>query len=613
LVEEFAPAPVTPTTLQTPRRARALNLTTIAALLALGMALLVFIAYFGVYLAYARNLISFPFDYDQGEGFELYDALRLARGDNIYLNNAQFPFYASNYPPVYRLMLVPLVTLFGPKLYLGRIVALVCSLVIGIVIFIASRRLWSLVVNERRDMSNSRAPVQILAIVIPAVAALAFFAANYVYHVGPLARAHVPMVMFAIAGIYCLDLSLRGDRVGERDGLASAAQPVAARHSSRRTVAAIVGVTLLLVAAFTKLQAVDALLAGFGFLLIRRPRWFAIFICACALVTAGTVIWLNQATGGQFWLNVVSANVNEYDINITWQTYAQWFQLQGVLIVCSIIYVVSDVVRALRDRSFRPLTIWSLYFVTGSALGMLTGKWGAGPTYLIAAIAAACVCTAGLFARLLGWMEQDRHATPGKVRVGVRAARLGKPVSTSGSVSSIGVSAPVIGLAASICFLGQAALNVHLPTNGRLFGPVAQVLGVTRQPSSYPPYPYFDSVGYTQLGHFILPEDIDHAWALAHRLETLDGPVLSEEAMLTLWAGKDVVTNPTQLLNLSKSGMLDTTQIISMVKQHQFGGVVFRAMFYPNDVKDAIVANYYWAAKYRINGFDYWLLLPNGK
>jgi uncharacterized membrane protein len=80
--------------------------------------------------------------------------------------------------------------------------------------------------------------------------------------------------------------------------------------------------------------------------------------------------------------------------------------------------------------------------------------------------------------------------------------------------------------------------------------------------------------------------------------------------MLTLRAGKDVVTNPTQLLNLSKNNALDTTKMIEMIRRREFGAVVFRAMFYPEDVKQAIVENYYWAQKFTMNGFDYWLLLP---
>src|SRR3989442_11723256 len=76
-----------------------------------------FLGYFVVLLVYGQALFRFPFDYDQGEGFELYDAFRLSHGQNIYLDNTVYPFYSSNYPPLYRLMLVPLLWIFGPQIW----------------------------------------------------------------------------------------------------------------------------------------------------------------------------------------------------------------------------------------------------------------------------------------------------------------------------------------------------------------------------------------------------------------------------------------------------------------------------------------------------------------
>jgi len=521
--------------------------------LALASAVLLF--YFVTYLVYARSLFAFPFDYDQGEGFELYDAIRLARGENIYLDNAQYPFYSSNYPPVYRLMLAPLVALFGPHLWVGRALTFATSLILGGLIALAARRAWA---------AEARASALFGMALLPTFAGLAFFAANYVYHIGPLARAHLPMVMFAFAGLLCLDVAFRAQCSARWAGL---------------------GVALLVVAGFTKLQAVDALAAGFGYLLLRHPRWCLRALLVSALVTAAIVLALNVATQGQFWLNVVLANVNEYDIAVTWQTYGQWFRLQAVLIICSALYVGWDTARALRARSLRPITIWSLYFVTGSAMGMLTGKWGAGPTYLISSIAASCVCTVGLLGRL--W--------------GVLVGEAGRP--------SAALWRPAIGLLAGAIFLAQGALNVHLPTSGRLFGTVAQLIGVANAPSSYPPYPYYDSVGFTQLGHLLDPADAAAGWSIVALVRAMEGPVWSEEAMFTLLAGKDVVTNPTQLLNLSKASLLDTTQMIAMIEQRAFGAVIFRALFYPEDVKEAIFRNYYWAHHFKMNGFDYWVLL----
>jgi 4-amino-4-deoxy-L-arabinose transferase-like glycosyltransferase len=588
MVEELTPPA---TDLPDTHRAPAKVLSILAGA-ALVIVALIFVGYFIVYAAYARSLLAFPFDYDQGEGFELYDAIRLARGEGIYLDNTQFPFYSSNYPPVYRLMLVPLIWLFGPHLWVGRIVALACSLVIGVLIFIAARRSWRL---EIRDWGLGRiANLQLLiSILIPLIAALSFFAANFVYHIGPLARAHLPMVMFAFAGILCLDIAFRNKSQEFR----TKTQDDAAAIVMRQRWCVIAGIALLLIAGFTKLQAVDALVAGFGYLLIRKPKWFAIAFVVSLIVTGIIVLVMNLSTAGQFWLNVVAANVNEYDINLTWQTYGQWFQLQGVLIVCSVIYVIWDIVAAIRARSFEPITVWSMYFVAGAALGMLTGKWGAGPAYLIAAIAASAVCTVGLFGRLSKWVI-DKW---GNAHHDYQSTQTQLPIANYLSM---------IALMFASAFLVQASLNIHLPTSGRLFGPVAQALGVSNLPSSYPPYPYYDSIGYTQLGHWVLPEDEANGWALVEKLRAVEGPVWSEEAMLTLLAGKDVVTNPTQLLNLSKNDALDTTKMIEMIRRREFGAVVFRAMFYPEDVKQAIVENYYWAQKFTMNGFEYWLLLP---
>lgn len=556
----------------TATRPAGLNLQRVLAVLPLVLTLGVFALFLTVYFAYAWNLFKFPFDYDQGEGFELYDAIRLARGQNFYLDNAVFPFYSGNYPPVYRTLLVPFIWLIGPKLYVGRVLAFACSLVVGALIIVAARALW-----KRQPEAATR--FRAAAWLIPIIVGLAFFAANYVYHVAPLARAHLPMVMFALAGIYCLD---RAFDAGVRP--------------NRQWVWAGLGVALLMTAGLTKLQAIDALAAGFAFLLLRRPKWFAVGLLACLAFTAVFVLVMQAATQGQFWLNVVAANVNDYDIEVTWRTYYQWFALQGALIVCSVIYVIWDGVAAIRARSFRPITIWSLYFIAGSALGMLTGKWGAGPSYLIAAIAASCVCTAGLFARLTGdgAVQTPTSAVPRR-RTVLSVLRL---------PSSVSVLFAVI-------MLIQAKSNIHLPVTGRFFGPIAQVLGVANAESVYPPYPYYDTIGYTQLGHFVDPADIANGWDLVNTLANVQGPVWSEEAMLTLWAGKDVVTNPTQLLNLSKNNMLDTREMIGMIRAKAFGAVVFRAQFYPKDVKQALVENYYWAKMVRMNGFEYWVLLPN--
>ncbi|MDZ7296184.1 MAG: hypothetical protein ONB14_12290, partial [candidate division KSB1 bacterium] len=61
-------------------------------LLTLGLALavlavLAYVGYLVVYVVYAGALFRWPFDYDQGEGFELYDAILYSRGQWPYRDN----------------------------------------------------------------------------------------------------------------------------------------------------------------------------------------------------------------------------------------------------------------------------------------------------------------------------------------------------------------------------------------------------------------------------------------------------------------------------------------------------------------------------------------------
>lgn len=78
------------------------------------LALLVFLGYLIVFVVYAVHLFRWPYDYDQGEGFELYDAVLFRQGEWPYRDNSTFPFYGSNYPPLFHLLIVPLLGIFGP-------------------------------------------------------------------------------------------------------------------------------------------------------------------------------------------------------------------------------------------------------------------------------------------------------------------------------------------------------------------------------------------------------------------------------------------------------------------------------------------------------------------
>jgi len=101
------------------------------------LAVLAYLGYLVVYVIYAVDLFRWPFDYDQGEGFELYDAILYSQGEWPYRDNATYPFYASNYPPLFHLFIVPLLPIFGPHPIAGRLVSFTATLVTGGVIWLS--------------------------------------------------------------------------------------------------------------------------------------------------------------------------------------------------------------------------------------------------------------------------------------------------------------------------------------------------------------------------------------------------------------------------------------------------------------------------------------------
>ena len=162
----------------------------------IGLALLAFIGYFIVYAIYAWNLFQFPFDYDQGEGFELMDTVLFSQGEWPYRDNNSYPFYSSNYPPLFHVVTVPLVWLFGPHYWTGRLVSFLGTIItaaaIGYAVQRRGKRWW-----------------------LSTLSGLAFLASNYVYHVGPLFRQHMFMVMFETLAVVLMAVTIDKE---EKDG-----------------------------------------------------------------------------------------------------------------------------------------------------------------------------------------------------------------------------------------------------------------------------------------------------------------------------------------------------------------------------------------------------------
>lgn len=515
--------------------------------LLLALALLALIFQFFVYVHYAVALFRFPFDYDQGEGFELYDTLLHAQGKWPYQDSQVFPFYTSIYPPLFHLISAPLVLLFGPQLWTGRAVGFTASLVAAAAIA------WAI----RRETGQR---------LVAALCGLTFLASNYTFAIGPLFRQHMSMVMFETLAIVVL-AQVRWEADNTRSPW------------SHKTL--WLGAMLLLAAGYTKQLALATVLAGLAYLFLRGPRRAVLVSASLALIAGAIFATINWLTDGWWYVSIIRANINEFDVAQMLGYYREWLELHAIIALAALGYLVYE-------TYVSRLSAYGVWFAFVFANGALSGKFGAGESYFVTTTAAACVLTGLAFGKLWrpssGW-----HAAPSEG---------GWPMS-AGFKTALALAIPIL-------FLIQTRLTLHTYTEGPVYGPIARVLRVADNSGRG----YYDSQGYTQLGPRPTRADHEAGYTIAALARNVPGPVLSEEAGFLFAAGKPVVSNAFVQLVMYKAGLFDPADEIRMINQKAFGLVIFRAQFYPEPVLQAIGANYQPKTEIRMNGFLYRILEP---
>ncbi|MDE2748232.1 MAG: hypothetical protein OXI34_04655 [Chloroflexota bacterium] len=498
---------------------------------------------FLVYALYAANLMSFPYDYDQGEGFEVHDSVLFSRGQLPYRDTEIYPFYASNYPPLFHVMAAPFVWFFGPAYWYGRLLGFLGSLVSAAAIAYA----------VYRDGGRNRW--------IALLSGLAFLSSNFVYHIGPLFRQHTMMATFETLAVVML----------------AGAFP---RHDKRAIAG---GLFLLLCAGYTKQLAAISAIAAIAWMFIRQPRRAVRWSLGFALVGAGLFLWLNVASGGQWWRQAIIANVNVFIAEQAFGLFILWFKLHGFLLIPAALMFVYELYV---DR----LSLYGVWFAAASLFGgIASGAWGAGDSYFVTSVAALCILSGILFARLLAG-----------VRVMPRRLLFISPA----RLSAIAM------LAVPLLYLGYARATLKMPTDGA-FSHIASALNIEGNVREN----FYDSAsftvgGYARIGYPLTAEDWTAGAEIVRLITESDGAALSEEAGFTMAAGRDVITNPTQLRNLDRVGLFKGKELLGMIERRDFGIVILRALFYPPTVLQALDSHYELSHTVHMNGFDYNILYP---
>jgi hypothetical protein len=308
------------------------------------------IVYALVYLQFAAQLAGFPFDLDQGEGYDAWSGWLINLGQLPYTTNVSFPYYSSNYPPLWSYLVSIPMAWFGPGLAAARIVSTLSALATAAVLGGAAYRL------TRRAIAGL-------------LAGGFFLATPYVFHTTPLARVNSLALLAAVVGLSLVDGRLTRWRVV----LASLA---------------------LAAALFTKPTAIDAVAAAVVSVFLRQPRAGVLLVGLLAGFAALGFGLLMALSGGAFWLNVVAGNANPFDVNQLSDYLSNFSVLHCVLLALAAVQCVSMLVR----REWSP---WPFYAIAAGISALGVAKWGAGESYFLGAIAAMCVLAAVWIGRFL--------------------------------------------------------------------------------------------------------------------------------------------------------------------------------------------------------------------
>jgi hypothetical protein len=326
----------------------------------LSVAMLIFVFHMAMALFH-----RYPMDY--GESPLVDQAMRLASGQGIYRSSLSSPPYTiSNYPPLYVLVLTPFVKLFGPNFWAGRVISVASTL--------ASAAFLALIVYT---YSQDR-----LAAI---VTGLVFLSIPYVVGWSIFARVDMLALALSTAGLYVV---ARWPKTWQER----------TRTSASRRLLGLVGASLLLVAAAYTRQSygLAAPLAAFVWLLTQDWRQALKLAGLVGGVGLGLFLILNVLTGGGFFYNIVTANVNEFSmerLRSNWR--ALWQTAYLLLIIGGVSLFVTP----------RRVKVWSLLipYLIGSCLSAATiGKIGSNVNYLLE-LSAALALAAGV---LLAWTRQ---------------------------------------------------------------------------------------------------------------------------------------------------------------------------------------------------------------
>jgi hypothetical protein len=317
------------------------------------------------WFSYATQVMVFPFELDYGEGPILHQLGQIANAGSLYSALENSPYTVTNYPPVYKFVVI-LSSYFVNDLQLaGRLVSFSSTLISALLVVIIVFKVTGF---------QSRDSIRYLAAI---TAGLLFLFNLYVQTWSVVMRVDMLAVFWELTAIL-LFISIK--------------QP---------GVKLLLAVPFFILAGFTK----PSIIAGAGACFLVSffyDRQLAIrFFLAMSASLVAVFFVANLLTDGQFWIHHVIANKNAFSLAHAFVEIGKMFTIHayGLLIIVSLIVVVhifrQNVYQYRLKLSRHPvseqyvaLTTVSVFWCLAFMLAFSIGKKGSYVNYLIEFVSA---------------------------------------------------------------------------------------------------------------------------------------------------------------------------------------------------------------------------------
>jgi len=304
---------------------------------------------------HTAGYLSFRYPLDDGEGFVLNQAVRIASGVQLYPPINTEPYIVTNYPPLFQAALSIFTDSRNPSFFAGRFISVVSSIVLALAaagcVRAATRNAWA-----------------------GLIAGVLVIASPVVYFWGALLRVDVFASMLGLVALW-IAMSAKGTRI-----LWSLPFAVGAIMTRQSSVEAAVAIVLALIFYRNAREEEQR----------ESVRIGVIYILAWVAAVLAILIFLQVSTDGEFWRHIVSYTRTRFYPRRILSAMAWILPTHALMILLALLALPS----ALKKPERRMMGI---FFILSFCTAMLSGKVGSDLNYFINFVVASA-CLTGFFA-----------------------------------------------------------------------------------------------------------------------------------------------------------------------------------------------------------------------